>query len=276
MSRPAPAGPGAAGGGFAVPSLILAADHRARGVMTIERYDDYLRGADRGPAPLRRHPGHRPAAGRPGGLGRRRAATPHLPLAQPHRAGRIGLRARRPPGGQRLAGRRGRLDGDQAHDPDRPRRPAVGRRARAARARCSRRPGRAGLRGADRGGVVARRADGPRHRRHGPGRGHRPRHGGAAAQGARPRRAGRRRPGRGGGPGGGQRRRARPLPRRTPRRRRRPGSSRPRVGRGARRHGRGRGRDGHRPGRLPGPATGRGGPTMAGTSGARPSRCTGR
>jgi DhnA family fructose-bisphosphate aldolase class Ia len=42
MSPPAPAGPGAAGGGFAVPSLILAADHRARGVLTLERYDAYL------------------------------------------------------------------------------------------------------------------------------------------------------------------------------------------------------------------------------------------
>ena len=48
--------------GCAGPALILAADHRARGVVTIERYADYVGALARRPAPLRRHPGHRPAA----------------------------------------------------------------------------------------------------------------------------------------------------------------------------------------------------------------------
>jgi len=36
---------GTAGGSLGTPALVLAADHRARGVMTIERYADYLRAA---------------------------------------------------------------------------------------------------------------------------------------------------------------------------------------------------------------------------------------
>jgi DhnA family fructose-bisphosphate aldolase class Ia len=40
MTVPAPTG--RAPSGLPVPSLILAADHRARGVMTVERYGDYL------------------------------------------------------------------------------------------------------------------------------------------------------------------------------------------------------------------------------------------
>jgi DhnA family fructose-bisphosphate aldolase class Ia len=40
MTVPTPAG--RAPSGLPVPSLILAADHRARGVMTVERYGDYL------------------------------------------------------------------------------------------------------------------------------------------------------------------------------------------------------------------------------------------
>jgi hypothetical protein len=35
-------GPDGAAGGLPVPSLVLAADHRARGVVTVERYRDYV------------------------------------------------------------------------------------------------------------------------------------------------------------------------------------------------------------------------------------------
>ena len=41
---------GPATGARSCPALMLAADHRARGVMTIERYADYLRALERGPA----------------------------------------------------------------------------------------------------------------------------------------------------------------------------------------------------------------------------------
>ena len=66
---------------------MLAADHRARGVMTIERYADYLQALRRRPAPLRRHPGHRPAPGRPG-----RQPAPSGPTSGPiSRINRTGL-----------------------------------------------------------------------------------------------------------------------------------------------------------------------------------------
>lgn len=55
--------PGAeVGRGLATPALVLAADHRARGVITIERYADYIDAVGGGAAPLRRHSGHGPAA----------------------------------------------------------------------------------------------------------------------------------------------------------------------------------------------------------------------
>ncbi len=101
--------------------LILAADHRARGVVTIEHYRDYVGAlvhalpACDGILATAQPLADLAAAGLD-------PAPPHLPLTQPDRAGRLGVRARRPPGGQRAARRRRRMDGGQAHDPDRPRR----------------------------------------------------------------------------------------------------------------------------------------------------------
>ena len=83
------------------PALILAADHRARAVLTTENWAEFFGRAGPGPARLRRDPGHGPAAGRPGRGGPPHGAAPHLPLDQPDRPGRLRLRARRPPGGQR-------------------------------------------------------------------------------------------------------------------------------------------------------------------------------
>ena len=84
------------------PALILAADHRA------PRRDDHRRTtadfsgcAGAGPAPLRRDPGDGAAAGDLAAAGHITAPAPHLPLHQPHRPGRLGLRARRPAGGHR-------------------------------------------------------------------------------------------------------------------------------------------------------------------------------
>ena len=95
------------------PALILAADHRARGVITIEPYADYLgaRSAE-ALAHLRRHPGDRPAAAVTWpAAGAHPTRPPHLSVDQPDRAGRLGLRARRPAGGQRGPGRRRRWTG---------------------------------------------------------------------------------------------------------------------------------------------------------------------
>ena len=85
--------------------LVLAADHRPRGVPTIERYGDYLAALR---AALPHCDGILATAQPLGDLaagGALAAGAAHLPLAQPDRTGRLGLRARRPAGGQCGAGR---------------------------------------------------------------------------------------------------------------------------------------------------------------------------
>ncbi len=252
--------------GHGLPALVLAADHRARGVMTIERYADYLAALRRPcptatgswPRPSRwpTWPGSAPSAAR----------AADLPLPQPHRSGRYGLRARRPSGGQRGPGRRRRVVRGQADDPYRLAPTPAARRHWSCWAGSWRMPGRRMLEALIepvmwRDGRMSRvTADIVL------GRGHRPRPGGPTAQGAGPRRAGRAGPDRGGGPGGGQRGGPRAVPRRPP-----PGAEagRRRGGRGgARRHGRGRGRPGHRSGHPPGAVTGRRRP------GSWPRSCT--
>ena len=64
--RPVRAAVSGVGSSLPTPALVLAADHRARGVMVVERYSDYLAAANSGPAALRRDPGHGAADGRPG------------------------------------------------------------------------------------------------------------------------------------------------------------------------------------------------------------------
>ncbi len=123
--------PVVAKGPLQAPAVILAADHRARGVITIEPYRPLRRRAQRRPRVLRRHPGVDTAPPRPGRPGRHRGPPPHLSLAQPHGPGGQCLRARRPSRGERGARRRRRLDRRQAHDAHRPDRPVDRARPRA-------------------------------------------------------------------------------------------------------------------------------------------------
>ena len=86
-----------------------------------------LRGRPRGgAAPLRRAswPRAQPLADLAAGGALAARHRTYLSLNRTGLAG-LGLRARRPPGGQRGAGRPGRMDRHQAHDPHRPRRPGT-------------------------------------------------------------------------------------------------------------------------------------------------------
>ena len=141
--------------GAPLPALVLAADHRARGVMTIERYADYVPALRAGPALLRRHTGHAPS--RLADLARTGAIGPgqrtYLSLNRTGLAGTaFELDDRLVASVDRAAERR--VDRRQAHDPHRPRRPGWGRGPGAAG------PGPGGgpvrrARSADRAGAVA-------------------------------------------------------------------------------------------------------------------------
>ncbi|HSS09838.1 MAG TPA: hypothetical protein VLL25_08145, partial [Acidimicrobiales bacterium] len=105
--------------------VILAADHRARGVITIEPYQSYL-AALRAALP---HCDGILASTQP--LADLVAAgtiesDQRTPVDQSHRSGRLRLRARRPTGGAGRGGCRRRLYRDQAHDQDRHGRPSDG------------------------------------------------------------------------------------------------------------------------------------------------------
>ena len=176
------------------PALILAADHRGRGVVTIERYADYLAALG---AALPHADGILATAQPLADLVSSGQVTPdhttYLSLNRSGLAGRGG-RAGRPVGGQRGPGRGRRLHRREAHDPHRPGRSPHHRGARAAGPGAgggpSRRAGRAG-----RVGDLARRGHVPRRRRHRVRRGGGPRPGRTPAEGAGPRRRPPARPG---------------------------------------------------------------------------------
>ena len=132
--------------GGAWPALILAADHRARGVVTIERYADYL-GAIA--AALPHSDGilaSSPAVPRPRRIRRGHVHAPDLPVDQPHRPGRSALGARRSPRHHRGPGRGRRLQRREDHDPHRPRRSRSPPAPSSCSAACSTRRGHAASR----------------------------------------------------------------------------------------------------------------------------------
>ena len=185
--RPAPAATAGAGPGGRPPGPG-GADHRALRRLPARRCAAAL-------PPLRRHPGHRPAAGRPGPRG-----CPPAPSSAPtSRSTAPVWPARRsssttgwwPPWGGPAADGWTGVKLMTRIDPDDPGGAAalelLGRVLEEART--------VGARGADRAGAVAGRADVPGDRRHRAGRGHRPRPRRAPAQGAGARRTGRVRPG---------------------------------------------------------------------------------
>ena len=142
-----------------VPALILAADHRARGVITIERYADYLGRAAGGAAALRRRPGQRPAARAPGRVGR--LAARHRTYLSINRTGLAGSAFELD---DRLVASVGRAADDgwtgvkhmTRIDNGRPR---TARPPSSCSARCWRRPRTAGLDALDRAAALARRPD---------------------------------------------------------------------------------------------------------------------
>ena len=90
-------------GRLPVPAVILAADHRARGVVTMENYRDYVEALVHAlPACDGILATAQPLADLADG-GHLTPAPPHLSLAESDGPGRFGVRARRPPGGQRAA-----------------------------------------------------------------------------------------------------------------------------------------------------------------------------
>ena len=85
--------------------LVLAADHRPRGVPTIERYGDYLAALRSAVAQCDGILATAQPLGDLAAGGGAPAGPAHLPLAQPDRPGRLGLRTRRPAGGDAWTGR---------------------------------------------------------------------------------------------------------------------------------------------------------------------------